>query len=53
MLLLIAGVAALVGAKLLSELQSRNVSWGRRALYGVGLLMIVGAFSKRWRQGGW
>ena len=52
-LLLIAGVAALVGAKLLSELQSRNVSWGRRALYGVVLLMIFGAFSKNWRRGGW
>jgi hypothetical protein len=52
-LLLIAGVAALVGAKLLSELQSRNVSWGRRALYGVVLLMIFGAFSKHWRRGGW
>jgi hypothetical protein len=52
-LLLIAGVAALVGAKLLSELQSRNVSWGRRALYAVALLAIVGAFSNRWRRRGW
>jgi hypothetical protein len=51
-LLLIAGVAALVGAKLLSELQSRNVSWARRALYAVVLLMIFGAFSNRWRQRG-
>jgi hypothetical protein len=46
LLLLLAGLAAIVGAKLLSSLQSRNVSWARRGLYAVVLLMIVRAFSR-------
>jgi hypothetical protein len=49
-LLFIAGLAALVGAKLLSALQSRNTSWAQRALYAVVLLMIVAAFSKNRRN---
>jgi hypothetical protein len=52
-LLLIAGLAALFGAKLLSSLQSRNVSWARRGLYAVILLMIVSAFSRNRRNGWW
>ena len=36
-----AGLAAILGAKLLSSLQSRNVSWARRGLYAVVLLLII------------
>ena len=50
-LLFIAGIAALVGAKLLSALQSRNTSWAQRGLYAVLLLMIVAAFSRN--RGRW
>jgi hypothetical protein len=50
LLLFIAGLAALLGAKLLSGLQSRNGSWARRGLYAVLLLMIVAAFSKNRRN---
>jgi hypothetical protein len=49
-LLFIAGIAALVGAKLLSALQSRNTSWAQRGLYAVLLLMIVAAFSRNRRN---
>jgi len=52
-LLLIAGLAALFGAKLLSSLQSRNISWARRGVYAVILLMIVSAFSRNRRNGWW
>ena len=46
-----AGLAAILGAKLLSSLQSRNVSWARRGLYAVVLLLIVNAFSRNRRHG--
>jgi hypothetical protein len=49
LLLFFAGIAALIGAKLLSSLQSRNTSWARRGLYAAVLLMIVAAFSKNRR----
>ena len=52
MLLFVAGLAALLGAKLLVGLQSRNGSWARRGLYGALLLMIVAAFSRN-RRNGW
>lgn len=52
LLLLIAGVAALLGARLLSSLQSRNTSWARRGLYAAILLLIIGAFSRN-RRSGW
>jgi hypothetical protein len=45
-----AGIAAVVGAKLLSSLQARNTSWARRGLYAVLLLVIVNAFSRNWRN---
>lgn len=53
LLLLIAGIAAVVGAKLLSSLQSRNTSWARRGLYAVLLLFIVNAFSRNRRNNWW
>ena len=53
LLLLAAGLAAMVGAKLLSSLNSRNGSWTRRGLYAVLLLMIVGAFSRNRRSRWW
>ena len=46
-LLLFAGIAAVIGAKLFSSLQSRNTSWARRGLYAALLLLIVGAFSQK------
>jgi hypothetical protein len=53
-LLLVAGLAALLGAKLLSSIQSREGSWARRGLYAALLLMIVAAFSQnRRRHRGW
>jgi hypothetical protein len=52
LLLLIAGIAAVVGAKLLSSLQNRNTSWVQRGLYAALLLMIVGAFSRN-RRNNW
>jgi len=52
-LLLLAGLAAILGAKLLSSLQSRNESWARRGLYAVVLLLIVNAFSRNRRRGWW
>jgi len=45
-LLFFAGLAAILGAKLLSSIQSRNTSWAQRAFYGVILLAIVAAFSR-------
>jgi hypothetical protein len=45
-------MAAVVGAKLLSSLQSRNTSWARRGLYAVLLLFIVNAFSRN-RRNNW
>jgi hypothetical protein len=53
LLLLIAGIAAVLGAKLLASLQSRNTSWARRGLYAALLLMIVGAFSRNRRNSWW
>jgi hypothetical protein len=50
LLLFVAGLAALFGAKLLSGLQSRNGSWAKRGLYAAVLLMIVAAFSKNRRN---
>jgi hypothetical protein len=52
LLLFVAGIAALIGAKLLSGLQSRNGSWARRGFYAAVLLMIVAAFSRN-RRNGW
>jgi hypothetical protein len=52
LLLLLAGIAAVVGAKLLSGLQTRNSSWARRALYAIALLFIVRTFSRN-RRNGW
>jgi hypothetical protein len=46
----VAGLAALLGAKLLSGLQSRNGSWARRGLYAALLLMIVAAFARNRRR---
>jgi len=53
LLLLIAGIAAVIGAKLLSSLQSRDTSWARRGLYAVILLFIVNAFARNRRNRGW
>jgi hypothetical protein len=53
LLLLLAGIAAVVGTKMLSSLQSRNTSWARRGLYAVLLLLIVGAFSRNRRNSWW
>jgi hypothetical protein len=53
LLLLIAGIAAVLGAKLLSSLQSRDTSWARRGLYAVILLFIVNAFARNRRNRGW
>jgi len=53
LLLLLAGIAAVVGAKMLSSLQSRNTTWARRGLYAVLLLLIVGAFSRNRRNSWW
>ena len=50
LLLLFAGLAAMLVAKLFSSLQSRNGSWARRATFGVIVLLIVGAFSRRRRH---
>src|SRR5262245_33164942 len=52
-LLLIAGLAAILGAKLLSSLQSRNVSCARRGLYAVVLLTLVRASSPNRRNAWW
>jgi hypothetical protein len=51
--MLIAGIAAVIGAKLLSSLQSRNTPWARRALYAALLLVIVGAFRRNRRNKWW
>jgi hypothetical protein len=53
LLLLVAGIAAVIGAKLLSSLQSRNTSWAQRGLYAALLLLIVGAFSRNRRNRWW
>jgi hypothetical protein len=50
LLLLFAGLAAVLGAKLLSSIQSRNTSWAQRAFFGVVLLAIVAAFSRNRRS---
>jgi hypothetical protein len=47
---LVAGLAALLGARVLSALQSRNGSWAKRGLYAAMLLMIVAAFSRNRRN---
>jgi hypothetical protein len=52
LLLFVAGLAALLGARLLSSLQSRNGSWAKRGLYAAVLLMMVAAFSRN-RRNGW
>jgi len=51
--LLIAGIAAVIGAKLLSSLQARNTTWARRGLYAALLLLIVGAFRRNSRNRWW
>jgi hypothetical protein len=53
LLLLVAGIAAVIGAKLFSALQSRNTSWARRGLYAAVLLLIVSAFSRNRRNSRW
>jgi hypothetical protein len=50
LLLFVAGIAALVGSRLLAGLQTRNASWARRGLYAVLLLLIVGAFTRNRRN---
>jgi len=45
-----AGLAALVAARLLSALQSKSGSWARRGVYAALLLMIVAAFSRNRRN---
>jgi hypothetical protein len=51
--MLLAGLAVVVGAKLLSGLRSRNGSWGRRAFYAVLLLLVAGAVSRYRRDRRW
>ena len=53
LLLFIAGLAAVVGARLLSSLQAREGSWARRGMYAALLLLIVSTFSRNRRNGWW